>query len=118
MALSQWLRQLAQWLTGLFQKTPKKQELPSQDAPPGITFYTVYIPTLNGRFSYLGIDTYVPGDVVVIPFGPEDKQIFGIVEKVQTHPYGKTPLPMWKMKYILGKAPQAIIEEYRRLKKD
>lgn len=80
----------------------------------GITFYTVYIPTLDGRFFYLSNTDYPPGEIVRIPFGCQDREIFGIVEKVQRFPYEKTPLPMWKMKYILGKAPQPIADEYRR----
>ena len=122
MALFRWPRKLMQWFMGLFRKTPKKQETPisNESAPisPGITFYTVYIPTLDGRFDYLAVEAYAPGDIVIIPFGPEDREIFGIVEKLQVYSYLKTPLPMWKMKYILGKAPQAIVEEYHRLKKD
>lgn len=80
----------------------------------GITFYTVYIPTLDGRFYYLSDTDYPAGEIVRIPFGYEDKEIFGIVEGSRCFPYGKTPLPMWKMKYILGKAPEPIAEEYRR----
>lgn len=121
MALFRWPRKLMQWFMELFRKTPKKQETPisNESAPisPGITFYTVYIPTLDGRFDYLAVEAYAPGDIVTIPFGPEDREIFGIVEKLQVYAYTKTPLPMWKMKYILGKAPQAIAEEYHRLKK-
>ena len=80
----------------------------------GITFYTVYIPTLDGRFYYLSDTDYPAGEIVRIPFGYEDQEIFGIVEISQCFPYGKTPLPMWKMKYILGKAPEPIAREYRR----
>lgn len=80
----------------------------------GITFYTVYIPTLDGRFYYLSDTDYPAGEIVRIPFGYEDKEIFGIVEASQRFPYDRTPLPMWKMKYILGKAPKPIAEEYRR----
>ncbi|MGM9603818.1 MAG: hypothetical protein ACI3XG_02005 [Faecousia sp.] len=97
----------------------------AKDAPPvaaretenstGITFYTVYIPTLDGRFFYLSSTDYPLGEIVRIPFGHQDKEIFGIVEKSQCFPYERTPLPMWKMKYILGKAPKPIADEYRRL---
>ena len=80
----------------------------------GITFYTVYIPTLDGRFYYLSDTAYPAGEIVRVPFGYEDKEIFGIVETSQCFPYDKTPLPMWKMKYILEKAPEPIAEEYRR----
>ena len=51
---------------------------------------------------------------MVIPFGPEDRETLGIVEKAVFYPYGKLPLPLWKMKYILDKAPEAIAAEYRR----
>lgn len=84
---------------------------------PGITFYTVYIPTLDGRFYYLSDTDYPTGEIVRIPFGYEDKEIFGIVEKSQRFAYDKTPLPMWKMKYILGKAPKVIVDEYHRQKR-
>lgn len=80
-----------------------------------ITFYTVYIPTLDGRFYYLSNTEYPPGEIVRIPFGYADREILGIVREINRFPYNKTPLPMWKMKYILGKAPQPIAEEYRRL---
>lgn len=81
---------------------------------PGITFYTVYIPTLDGRFYYLSDTDYPAGEIVRIPFGYEDKEIFGIVEKSQRFAFDKTPLPMWKMKYILGKAPKVIADAYHR----
>lgn len=117
MTLINWLRKQLQRLLALFHRTPEKQASPLS-SPKGIPFYTVYIPTLDGRFDYLSNQVYIPGEIVSIPFGPEDRELFGIVETVQSYPYGKTPLPMWKMKYILGKAPQAIIDEYHRLKKD
>ena len=79
----------------------------------GITFYTVSIPTLDGRFYYLSDTDYPVGEIVRVPFGHEDREIFGIVEAFQCFPYDKAPLPMWKMKYILGIAPRPIAEEYR-----
>ena len=122
MHLFKWLRSLMQWLKRLFPRAPRQQETqsPNKSVPTlqRITFYTVYIPTLDGRFEYLGVEAYAPGDIVTIPFGREDRAIFGIIEKSQHYAYGETPLPMWKMKYILGYAPEQIAEEYRRLKRD
>ena len=122
MDLFRWLRKLMQWFLGLFRKPAEKRQVPvpqeSGTGAPGIAFSPVSIPTLDARVDYLAVEAYAPGDIVTIPFGPEDREIFGIVEKLQVYSYLKTPLPMWKMKYILGKAPQAIVEEYHRLKKD
>lgn len=121
MRLPAFLRRIIQWFCRLFKKPAEKAspvpEAPLSPAPTvGIIFYTVYIPTLDGRFFYLGNTDYSPGEIVCIPFGREDKEIFGIVEKSECYPYDRTPLPMWKMKYILGKAPEPIAAEYRRLK--
>lgn len=88
----------------------------SPDPPVGLTFYTVYIPTLDGRFYYLSTTDYPAGEIVVVPFGPEDREIPGIVESAQFFPYGKTPLPLWKMKYILNRAPEPIAEIFRMQK--
>ena len=77
-----------------------------------ITFYTVYIPTMDGRFFYLSNTDYPPGAIVRIPFGSQDREIFGIVEKSQCFPYEKAPFPLWKMKYILAEAPKAIADTY------
>lgn len=79
-----------------------------------ITYYSVCIPAMNGHFYYLGTQPYHPGDVVVIPFGGENKLICGIVEEVFRRDYWKMPLPLWKMKYIDAMAPQEIAEEYER----
>lgn len=79
-----------------------------------LIFYTVYIPSLDGRFDYLSTTDYPPGQIVVIPFGPEDRETLGIVERAVFYPYDKLPLPLWKMKYILDKAPEPIAAEYRR----
>lgn len=134
------LRLLVQWLRKLFRRqsgaaphdeaaNPPKAPTPtgpcspkdavpprSPDPPVGLTFYTVYIPTLDGRFYYLSTTDYPAGEIVVVPFGPEDREIPGIVEGAQFFPYGKTPLPLWKMKYILDKAPEPIAEIYRMQK--
>lgn len=79
-----------------------------------ITYYSVRIPAMNGHFYYLGTQQYHPGDVVVIPFGGENKLTCGIVEEVFCRDYWKMPLPLWKMKYIDATAPQEIAEEYWR----
>ena len=134
------LRLLVQWLRKLFRRqsgaaphdeaanppkaptptgpcSPKDTVPPRSPAPPvGLPFYTVYIPTLDGRFYYLSTTDYPAGEIVVVPFGPEDREIPGIVEGAQFFPYGKTPLPLWKMKYILDKAPEPIAEIYRMQK--
>ena len=81
-----------------------------------ITYYSVRIPAMNGHFYYLGTQQYHPGDVVVIPFGGENKLTCGIVEEVFCKDYWKMPLPLWKMKYIDATAPQEIAEEYWRQK--
>ena len=91
-------------------------EMRAGENPAELPFYTVYIPTLDGRFYYLSDTPYSPGDIVRIPFGPEDREIFGIVEEVRRYPIHRTPLPLWKMKYILGKAPWQIADTYRRLR--
>ncbi len=120
MRLPNFLNSIVQRFRTLFRRQPK--EMPatahrSPDPPVGLTFYTVYIPTLDGRFDYLSTTDYPAGEIVVIPFGPEDKEILGIVESARFYPYGKMPLPLWKMKYILDRAPEPIAEEYRRQKK-
>lgn len=79
-----------------------------------ITYYSVRIPAMNGHFYYLGTQPYHPGDVVLIPFGGENKLTCGIVEEVFRRDYWKMPLPLWKMKYIDAMAPQEIAEEYGR----
>lgn len=79
-----------------------------------ITYYSVRIPAMNGHFYYLGTQPYHPGDVVIIPFGGENKLTCGIVEEVFRRDYWKMPLPLWKMKYIDATAPQEIAEEYWR----
>ena len=122
MTLPKTLQRIAQSLRRLFKEpTDESHHRPAapglQPEAVGLTFYTVYIPTLDGRFDYLSTTDYPPGEVVIIPFGPEDREILGIVEGTQFYPYGKMPLPLWKMKYILDKAPEPIKEEYRRLKK-
>ena len=118
MRLSKLLRGFIQrFRRGIKQQDAEAQPAPLPPAPAvGVTFYTVYIPTLDGRFDYLSTTDYPPGEIVIIPFGPEDREILGIVEGAQFYPYGKMPLPLWKMKYILDKAPEPITEEYRRLK--
>ncbi len=88
--------------------------LPAGKKATEVTYYSVFIPTLNGHFYYLGIQKYQTGDVVAIPFGGENKMIYGVVKEVFCQDYWKMPLPLWKMKYIDSKAPQAIAEEYRR----
>ena len=79
-----------------------------------ITYYSIRIPAMNGHFYYLGTRQYHPGDVVVIPFGEENKLTCGVVEEVFRRDYWKMPLPLWKMKYIDAMAPQEIAEEYER----
>lgn len=79
-----------------------------------ITYYSVRIPAMNGHFYYLGTQQYHPGDVVIIPFGGENKLTCGIVEEVFCRDYWEMPLPLWKMKYIDATAPQEIAEEYWR----
>ena len=122
MTLPKILQRILQWLRRLFKgSTDESYPRPAASGlhatAVGLTFYTVYIPTLDGRFDYLSTADYLPGEIVIIPFGPEDREILGIVEGAQFYPYGKMPLPLWKMKYILDKAPEPIKEEYRRLKK-
>ena len=79
-----------------------------------ITYYSVRIPAMNGHFYYLGTQQYHPGNVVLIPFGGENKLTCGVVEEVFCRDYWKMPLPLWKMKYIDAMAPQEIAEEYWR----
>lgn len=120
MRLPNFLNSIVQRFRTLFRRQPKETPVTahrSPDPPVGLTFYTVYIPTLDGRFDYLSTTDYPSGEIVVIPFGPEDKEILGIVECSRFYPYGKMPLPLWKMKYILDRAPEPIAEEYRRQKK-
>lgn len=78
-----------------------------------ITYYRVYIPTLDGNFFYLGLKEYAPGDIVVIPFGGENRIIYGIIREKFRREYWKMPLPLWKMKYIASNAPQEICAEYQ-----
>ena len=99
--------QYAQSITPPPSREPRRTE---------ITYYSVHIPTMNGRFYYLGTQQYHPGDIVTIPFGGENKLICGIVEEVFCKDYWKMPLPLWKMKYIDATAPQEIAEEYWRQK--
>ena len=87
---------------------------PKEETPTQMTYYSVYIPTLQGAFYYLGSQVYAVGDIVSIPFGRENNIIFGIVEGIVCDEYWKLPIPLWKMKYIEGKAPQAVADEYRR----
>ena len=117
MGMFGWISRLLQWFKGLFRRRPVPADaaVPREKASSGIPLFTVYIPTLDGRFKYLGTEDYASGEIVIIPFGPEDREIFGIVEKQQRYPVDKLPLPLWKMKYILGKAPEAIVKEYGRL---
>ena len=108
MGIFKWFSRLLHWFKGFFRR--KKRATPvlaDGETEKGFLLYTVHIPTLDGRFDYLGVGEYAPGDVVFIPFGGEDRQICGIVEKRQRYPVDKLPLPLWKMKYILGKAPEA-----------
>lgn len=117
MGLAAVIRRFIRWLRGLFRKAPaegRQKVSLSPASPVGLIFYTVYIPSLDGRFDYLSTTDYPPGQIVVIPFGPEDRETLGIVERAVFYPYGKLPLPLWKMKYILDKAPEAIAAEYRR----
>ena len=124
MRLPAFFQRIIRWFRGLLPIAEKEAAVPPDSAGTlspaptvGITFYTVYIPTLDGRFDYLSTTDYPPGEIVVIPFGPEDREILGIVEASRFYPYGKQPLPLWKMKYILDIAPEPIAAEYRRLKK-
>ena len=87
--------------------------VPKEETPTQMTYYSVYIPTLQGAFYYLGSQVYAVGDIVSIPFGRENNIIFGIVEGIVCDEYWKLPIPLWKMKYIEGKAPQAVADEYR-----
>lgn len=122
MGLFNWFFRLIEWVKGLFRREkpvapiPADERLPIREVETGIPVYTVYIPTLDGRFDYLGIEAYSPGEIVIIPFGAEDQQICGIVKKRQRYPVDKLPLPLWKMKYILGKAPEVVVQEYLRQK--
>lgn len=122
MRVFKWLSRFVQWFKGLFRKkkqpspVPLEKIIPPQEPTNGILVYTVYIPTLDGRFDYLAAEPYSPGEIVTIPFGGEDREIFGIVEKRQRYPLDKLPLPLWKMKYILEKAPEAVTEAYRHLR--
>lgn len=77
-----------------------------------MTYYSVYIPSLDGCFYYLGTQEFHPEDIVLIPFGGENRMIYGIVKQVLNQDYWKMPIPMWKMKYIDSKAPEAVIAEY------
>lgn len=122
MFLNRIFRRLVRWFRSLFSKphtvppaVPPETEARVEENPADLPFYTVYIPTLDGRFFYLSDTPYSSGDIVRIPFGPEDREIFGIVEEVRRYPIHRTPLPLWKMKYILGKAPRQIADTYRRL---
>lgn len=85
-----------------------------EGTPTQMTYYSVYIPTLKGAFYYLGSQVYTIGDIVSIPFGRENNIIFGIVEGILCDEYWKLPIPLWKMKYIEGNAPQAVVDEYRQ----
>ena len=87
---------------------------PKEGTPTQITYYSVYIPTLKGAFYYLGSQVYTIGDIVSIPFGRENNIIFGIVDDILCDEYWKLPIPLWKMKYIEGNAPQAVVDEYRQ----
>lgn len=87
---------------------------PKEGTPTQMTYYSVYIPTLRGAFYYLGSQVYTIGDIVSIPFGRENNIIFGIVDGILCDDYWKLPIPLWKMKYIEGNAPQAIVDEYRQ----
>lgn len=122
MLLKKILGKLVWWFRSLFlghqeepPTVPPVIGMQFEPNPSGIPFYTVYIPTLDGRFYYLSDTPYSPGEIVRIPFGPEDREVFGIVEGVRRYPVNRTPLPLWKMKYILGKAPRQIADTYRRL---
>ena len=117
MGFFNWFIRLIEWFKALFRrKKPVSSVSAEEETETGILVYTVYIPTLDGRFDYLGIEAYSPGEIVLIPFGAEDRELAGIVEKQQRYPVDKLPLPLWKMKYILGKAPEAIVKEYLRQK--
>lgn len=122
MGIFKWLSRILQWFKTLFRcKKPvppvsAEWEMPSNETDSSFLVYTVYIPTLDGRFDYLGTGDYSPDDIVVIPFGAENRKICGIVEKRQRYPVDKLPLPLWKMKYILGKAPEPVVKEYLRQK--
>lgn len=88
--------------------------LPNRTEATKMTYYSVFIPTLGGHFYYLGAAEYQANDVVSIPFGGENKMIYGIVTEVYCRNYWEMPIPLWKMKYIDSKAPQAIADEYRQ----
>lgn len=79
---------------------------------PEVTYYRVYIPTLDGHFYYLGLEEYAPGDLVAIPFGGENKIIYGIIQERFHQEYWKMPIPLWKMKYIASPAPEQVKREY------
>lgn len=118
MGIFNWFFCFLRWFKGLFRRQTQISQVPGDSSVSspvrgnGILVYTVYIPTLDGRFDYLGAEDYRPDDIVVIPFGAEDREICGIVEKRQRYPVDKLPLPLWKMKYILDKAPEAVVQEY------
>ena len=88
--------------------------LPDRTEATKMTYYSVFIPTLGGHFYYLGAAEYQPDDIVSIPFGGENKMIYGIVTEVFHQNYWEIPLPLWKMKYIDSKAPQAVADEYHQ----
>ena len=122
MRVFKWLFHFLQRLLSRFSRkkpeppVPEIKSPPPQEAAGGILVYTVYIPSLDGRFDYLAVEPYSPGEIVTIPFGGEDREIFGIVKERQRYPLDKLPLPLWKMKYILGKAPEAVAEAYGQLR--
>ncbi len=80
---------------------------------PEVTYYRVYIPSLDGHFYYLGLEEFATGDLVAIPFGGENKIIYGIIREKFRQEYWKMPLPLWKMKYIASHAPEQVKREYQ-----
>lgn len=79
---------------------------------PEVTYYRVYIPSLDGHFYYLGLEEFTSGDLVAIPFGGENRIIYGIIREKIRRAYWEMPLPLWKMKYIASLAPDQVKREY------
>ena len=69
---------------------------PAERKSTELTYYSVLIPTLNGEFHYLSTQEYQPEDIVRIPFGVENRMIYGIVKEISTRTTGKCRFPFGK----------------------
>lgn len=104
------------WDTAMELKNRKSNSVTPPPENYDVIYYSVKIPSLKSSFYYMSNTPFVPGDIVEIPFGKEESNIYGIVESVNYYTFRTAPLPLWKMKYIYGFAPPEIVSKYLKMR--